>query len=385
MKGLYMKIDKKYLEFPQFLDNDLEGFFFIFPNKYPKVVKLYKDIAKKVYDNPKLFREIGDEHYRELDLAFDKIKGDYDKNYEKAKKAGLEEELEFLTSIDQRLNKMYCFRFWIINYLFPDGPLHGFYVENLKNYARRLVNDVDLDIHDYEEKYLSIQRDLLQNDYADLYLQNALRCVDLFKALQAEFKTKKIIEKIKPLIEKQDNVSNKKIYQLLEPIFDMAEGKGLLAKKLQKYMAIAISQSKWRKNRMPFYTLIIHAIEFSEQNKKLKERYEQGRERINSYLSLAKNVFTKQEYEELEISYEMVKNFSVYKDVMGQIDPRMLPFWINSINLRAENIVKEMGKGYVVKEGGPGAFYYFLSWYLPAKLKVKIYTVDTTDFDINKI
>ncbi|NQT49123.1 hypothetical protein HQ571_00335 [Candidatus Kuenenbacteria bacterium] len=380
-----MKIDKKYLEFPQFLDNDLEGFFFVFPNKYPKVVKLYKDIAKRVYDNPKLFREIGDEHYKELTMAFSKIKGDYDKEYKKAKQAGLETELEFLTSIDERLNRMYCFRFWIINYLFPDGPLHGFYVENLKNYARRLANDVDLDIHDYEEKYLSIQRDLLQNDYADLYLQNALRCVDLFKVLKAEPKTKKIIEKIEPLIEKQNAASNKKIYQLLDPIFTMAEGKSAMAKKLQQYMAIAISQSKWRKTKMPFYTLIIHAVEFAEQNKKLEERHEQGNERIKSYLDLAKKTFTKQEYEELEVSYEMVRNFSMYKDVMGQIDALMLPFWINVVILRAEIILKEMGTGYVVKNGGPGSFYYYLSWYLPAKLKVQIYTVDTVDFDINKI
>ena len=43
---------------------------------------------------------------------------------------GDQENLEFLVVTDQKLNKLFCFRFWPVNYLFADGPIHEFYVEN---------------------------------------------------------------------------------------------------------------------------------------------------------------------------------------------------------------------------------------------------------------
>lgn len=385
MKELFMKIDPKYLEFPKFLDNDLEGLIFTYPNKFPGVVKLYKEIAKKVYNDPALFRQIGDQHCKELNQAFDKIKADYEKGYSQARKAGLEKELEFLTEIDQRLHKMYCYRFWIINYLFPDGPLHGFYVENLKSYARLLVNDIDLDIDEYEEKYLSIQRDLLQNDYADLYLQNALNCVKLLDHLRKNSKTKDILNKVEAMIQKDGRADTKKVFPILDPIFDLAYKKDAFGKELYKIMYVAIDQAEFRNTRVPVYTLIIHAIEFAKENKELENRHQEAQQRIKNYFVVAKKLFKKEDYELLKLSYEMVRNFTVYKDVMGEIDSRLLPLWMNDIVFRAEQILHEMKTGYIIKIGGPGAFYYFLSWYLPDNLKAKIFKVDTTDFNLNKI
>jgi hypothetical protein len=48
-------------------------------------------------------------------------------------------DLRFLIRTDQRLHKLFCYRFWIINYLFCDGPLHRFYSEKLKEFAEKIL------------------------------------------------------------------------------------------------------------------------------------------------------------------------------------------------------------------------------------------------------
>jgi hypothetical protein len=106
---------------------------------------------------------------------------------------------------------------WIINYLFPDGPLHEFYIEKIRHYSRRLVEVEDLNIEDYEERILPVQRNLMQGDYADLYSQNALNGVEIVELLAANKNGQEVIKKVNQLLE-QNKKATTEIYKLLDPI-----------------------------------------------------------------------------------------------------------------------------------------------------------------------
>lgn len=382
-----MKLDKNLLKFPRFLPNDLEGLMFYYPNKFPPVVAEYEKAARQLAADPCGFAEYGDRHYAELEHAFDKIKKDFDLGYPASRKKGLQTELEFLFDIDCRLHKMFCYRFWIVNYLFPDGPIHEFYVERLMHYARRLVDSSDIEISDYEAKVTEIQRDLIQGDYADLYLQNALNCVYLMELINKDKSLSAMVGKVRPLLQTESKKDLKQVYALLDPVIDFVEmQKTDLAKKLYNRMAIQLHQSKFRKTRLPVYTLIIHAIEFEAENRNLQKRSALLTQKIGQYLALAKKKFKPAEAEEMRISYKMVFNFSKYKDIMGMIDGRLLPFWMLEVVRRAGDILIEMKTGIKLVESlGPAGFFYCLSWYLPSRLKERFLSADSTGFSVDKI
>ena len=52
-----MKIEDRLLKFPRWLPNDLEGFIYIYPDKYPPIVKEFEDIALKIAGDPEEFRK----------------------------------------------------------------------------------------------------------------------------------------------------------------------------------------------------------------------------------------------------------------------------------------------------------------------------------------
>ena len=67
-----------------------------------------------------------------------------------------------------RLQKLNCFRFWIVNYAFCEGPVHKFYTNLLSSLVEKFVKE---EYHEAEAvKRENIERILLKGDYQDFYL-----------------------------------------------------------------------------------------------------------------------------------------------------------------------------------------------------------------------
>ena len=135
-----IRIPEYYLKMPQYLPNDLEGMILTYPKKFPYIVAHYEEVSKKFYADPEGFRAYGNSQLEELKAGLEKVKSDWDNTKDKT--------LKFMVETDQRLNKLFCYRFWIVNYLFADGPIHSFYVDNLKRLVPLLI--VEENVVDYE-------------------------------------------------------------------------------------------------------------------------------------------------------------------------------------------------------------------------------------------
>lgn len=192
-----IKIPEYLLKMPTYLPNDIEGMIFTYPNKFPLIKKRYEEVAKKYATDPAGFREYGDAQKAELVVALDNLKKEYEEHKDK--------DLEYMVRMDQRLNKLFCFRFWIVNYLFADGPIHSFYVDNLKLLIRKLVKADETE--KYEAKVEEIIQTLLQSDYADEYLQQALDCNTALKELKSIKEIESNLNKVTRLID-EDPMKN---------------------------------------------------------------------------------------------------------------------------------------------------------------------------------
>ena len=171
-----MKHNNSLFKFPKSIPNDIEGFVSYYPWKFPKVVPWYEKLAKKYYSDPDEFEKFYRPLRSELRVGVGKIKRKYENNKTHS--------LEFLVDIDEKINKLYCYRFWIINYIFCDGPLHSFYVDKIRECIRKIgvTSGVKAET---EELYLKeMERILLQSDYADIYLRNALTGVGIVNILR---------------------------------------------------------------------------------------------------------------------------------------------------------------------------------------------------------
>lgn len=369
MKEIFMKHKKEILKFPRFLPNDLEGFMDFYPGKFPEIISFYEKCAKKYFENPKDFKIFAKDSYKDLVIGVEKIKKDYNKENNN--------NLDFLLLIDSRLHKLYTFRFWVVNYLFADGPIHEHYVDRIKFYSRLAIDAQELDIQDYEKKVLKVERNLLQSDYADLYLRFALNGVTLMRFLRKDKKFLGIIKEVKLLVEKENpKKNNPLIYKKLDTIINKID-KSLFDKEL-------LIQSEFRKTKLPIYNMIIHSIEFEEENKKLQERQDELKKEITNILNFIKEKCSKEEFRELEISYKMASILAESKDIMGNIDQELLPFWFEVLEKIAK-ILENMNTGYKQRPIGPGALFYAFSWYLPDEYKAKIFTPDNKPFDISEI
>jgi uncharacterized protein (UPF0216 family) len=268
--------------------------------------------------------------------------------------------------------------------------LHEFYIEKIRHYSRRLVEVEDLNIEDYEERILQVQRNLMQGDYADLYLQNALNGVEIVELLAANKNGQEVIKKVNQLLE-QNKKATTEIYKLLDPIIEKAlNPQSDFDEKMAKFLAIMLNQAKWRGTRLPIYNVLIHSIEFEEENKKLQLRHSEMTGEIKSLLKLADKKFSRQDAEELRISYEMANNFARYKDVMGAIDDGLLPLWLGLLG-RVHVILRRTNEIYFSlnnsdqAEVGPGSIFYALGWFLPDELKVKVYSPDCRAFSLKNL
>lgn len=278
---------------------------------------------------------------------------------------------------------MICYRFWIVNYLFPDGPVHDFYVDTLKNSIRKFV-DVGDEVEEFEGKIVQIQRDLLQSDYADLYLRQALSGVELVKLLESNPKTRLLLFEAIKLIDKHSREDTKKINSIWDRLMELVhqDNAGDMVN-FKKELEIPLEQAKFRKTMLPVYNMLTHAVEFREENKILAKRHDGMKQKIADLFTQAKNKLSAEEYELFEIAYQQTRNFAMFKDVMGEIDPQLLPLWFGML----DKIQAMLSKTTTVppKPMGHSGMFYHLVWYLPPDLKAKVITPDLTHFSLETL
>lgn len=376
MMDTFMKISEHLLKFPQTLPNDLETLMLIYPVKFPLIISYYEEVAKKTAISPEEFEKYSYTMRDELFAGFEKINCEY--------KNGNQDNLEFLVKIDQKLNKLYCYRFWVVNYLFADGPLHDFFVDNLKDSIRKFLN-VSEDVEEFEQNIIKIQRDLLQSDYADLYLRQALEGEKLVELLTKNNETNEYVKRAEAFIKQNKEENNQNINKIWDVILDKIEADISTNKNpdLKNLMWVPLEQVKMRGSRLPFYNMMIQAIEFREENKKLSERYNGMNKKIEDIIGMAKSNLSEEEFEVFDISYKQARNFSMFKDVMGEIDTDLLPMWFG-LHKQVRDLISKTKK-IPPRPTGPASMFYFYSWYLPLELKDFIYTIDEEPFNLEKL
>jgi len=368
-----MKIDKQYLKFPKTLPNDLEDFMVFYPRKFPPIIAYYEKVANLIAADPVKFREYADWAHDELFEGFEKIKKDYE--------SGDQSNLDFLVDIDYRFNKLLCYRFWIVNYLFADGPLHDFFVDNIRSLIHKFT-EVGNDVEDFEREVSMIQRDLFQGSYADLYLEQALSGNRLMKLLQSDESVKKemilLIKNIDDDPKKHYDIINMNWEKLVKKVMD-AKNQDILNE-----LKIPLEQVEMRNTKIPLYNMLTHSVEFRVENGRLAERYSTMSSTIMELKKRAKKRLTKGEYELFELCYEQIGNFTRYKDVMGEIDGYILPMWFG-LHDKIKAILAKQGVKIPNDPTGPASMFYFFAWYLPNELKAKVMTIDNMPFDLKNL
>lgn len=374
-----MKINKTIIKFPRNLPNDIEGLIFYYPNKFPPIVEYFEEVAKKFVTDPIAYKSYAYWAQEEMFAGFEEIKTDFEK--------GNKEDLEFLVEIEQRLCKLFCYRFWVVNYLFADGLWHEYFVDNLKNLIRKFV-DITEDIEDYEQQVLSVERDLLQTDYADLYLVQALNGVKAFNLLSKDENVGKIfleaVDNFKTLSKEELEKVWEKIGQYIIDISSKHQGTIRFFSKepatnqeaLLRVFLLPINQVQMRDSMVPIYAFLTHIVEFKKENEDLLQRYNEMKERIKYQFDLAKGKLSAEEFELFKLCYDQSRNLSMSKDTMGEVDPFLLPFWYGEIHHRIKEILAKDTKCDPKTPIGQGGMFYNLVWFLPEKLKAKVMTPD---------
>ena len=269
--------------FPKVLPNDVEDFTVYYPKKFPPIKEYYTKLVKQLHNNPVKFRQTCFDLQKDLFQGFEKIKKDYDNCKKK--------DLDFLIDIDQRLHKLFCYRFWIINYLFCDGPLHDYYVSKVREYAEKVSVWEDLDEKD--KSVLQLERDLLQSDYADLYLKSVLKGIKLYDLMISNKTLKKYSDDIKAkvAVEKYDD-SYAIIEKLLIELESHKDNK--LYQEVMKLLPF--HGAKVRGDNLMVYNVVIHSIQFRQKSLDLQQRFESMKVRLEKIVKLAKKKLSKKEY-----------------------------------------------------------------------------------------
>lgn len=361
------------LKFPLSLPNDLDGSVLYYRAKFPPVVAYYEEIVPKIAFDAQAFRDYGNWARGELGQAFEKIKHDYEN--------GDQGSLEFLLQIDERFQKMYCYRFWIVNYLLPDGPIHDYFVTNLRNLIRKLI-DVGDSVEDFEQRVEAIQRDLLQGDYSDLYLQQALSGVKLYEQLKSQPELSGLLAEAEGLIDDHNNQDVQRINTIWDEVFTKVTGEGY--DELKQSLAIPLEQSQMRSSRQPFYNMLTHTVEFRDDNIRLAERQRNMVSVIEGHKELARSRLDEDEFKLFELSYTQAQNFTEFKDIMGSIDTQLLPLWFG-LHGKIRDILKPDNPNMVDRPTGPPAVNQHYVWYLPDHLKARVMTPDFEVFDLERI
>jgi len=389
---MFMKIDPHILKFPNSLPNDEQDFMIYYPYKFPKVIDFFEEKAQALYNKPDAYEKFVQDQFKELEAAVNKVNDEYQK--------GDQTDLAFLVRIDQKFNKLFCFKFWVINYVFADGLIHEFYVDQLKAFARKMV-DVTDDVEEYEQRVIKIQRDLLQTDYADIYLVQALHGVIVMKFLEQDEFAKKILDQVIPLLDEHDDKNNAKILELWKPLVDkILDENNHDYDELTAYpddfgekyktlldlppLELPTNQVRMRKSPFPLYSFLNHAVEFRQQNIDLQARYENMKQTIEDIFVEARGKLSEEEYTDFKLSYDMARNFSMSKDIMGNVDPILVPVWARELPKKICEILSKTQKVNYSSATYTAMFRSFV-WYLPEDLKAEVMSVDNTPFNIDEL
>jgi len=363
---------KIFFEFPRAIPNDLEGFTHFYPNKFPAILPEFKKHAKTYFMKPKEFKKFIYEQQKELFKGFYKIKADYEKEKNKTH--------EFMVKTDERLHKLFCFRFWVVNYGFCDGPIHDYYADKIREYSERIAEWEDVD--DKEAATLEVERALMQGTYADLYLQSAFHSIKIYDFLTKNLKFKKFSQELEKYV-LADELA--KCYKLIDGLVnDLEKNPNTKTnKELMSFLQIARGVSKLRGDRLGYYNTIIYAFEFYEKNLELKIRHNMLKNRIKQILEKAKKTLNEEEHKELKVCYEMGDLFKEAKDVYGEIDGKLIPFWFGMLQQLAKEVgIKNTDAAFGI---GHAAMFYRIVWYLPNELKAKVFTPDPTGFSLSRL
>ena len=379
-----IKIPEYLLKMPTYLPNDIEGMIFTYPNKFPLIKEKYEEAAKKYAMDPVGFRQYGDSQKAELIVGLDNLKKEYDSRKDK--------DLEYMVKMDQRLNKLFCFRFWIVNYLFADGPIHSFYVDNLRLLIRKAAKADETEKYELkkalkgctygdvnDKKYVKeLIFDLLSKEYGvtEVNISKAIPLKELrnIKEIQEE------LEKVTILIDEDPMKNVEQINSIWKNIWKVIENNEIIGQKLRH----AIYQVKFRSSMLPLYNILTHTIEFRKENLQLQEKYDNMHNKIDNILNQAKKELSADEYDLLKMSYEQAKNFAMYKDVMGAVDGKLIPFWFG-IHDEIREILRKSNSSMPIRSVGQAGMFYYLVWYLPTDLKAIVMTPDFTDFSLEDL
>lgn len=366
-----MKIDPSILKFPRFIPNDLDGLMIFYPVKFPPIIEEFESIAPIIAEDPVAFREYGDKMRDELWVAFEKIKADYEN--------GDQSDLNFLLDIDHRFGKIYCYRFWIVNYLIADGPMHEYFVDNLKNFIHKFI-DVTEDVEDFEQKVVRVQRDLLQSDYADMYLTSALDGLKAYNLFKQHPRLSEMLEKATELIDQHEQSNTEAINAIWEDAYKIIESDPSV-EDIRQAMHMPLRQVKMRNTMLPVYNMLTHAVEFREENMKLANRHDEMSGVIESYKEKARQELSAEDYDFFVVCYEQARNFAMYKDVMGAIDEPLLPLWYG-MHQKINDLLVGMGIDVKQRPTGPTAVLAHYVWSLPDEYKARVMTPDLTPFSL---
>ncbi|HLC32593.1 MAG TPA: hypothetical protein VJJ82_02100 [Candidatus Nanoarchaeia archaeon] len=353
-------------QFPRHLPNDLECFCVFYPKKFPSAVAEFEKLARTYFKNPGEFKKLIYQQQKELFAGFYKIKNEYDVQTNKTP--------ELILKTDERLHKLFCFKFWMVNYGFCDGPLHDFYVERIKQYSERIAAWDNPD--DKENSVQLIERTLLQGDYADLYLQRVFTGIKLYDSLAESVEFAQEVRELKDYIARRDEA---KAYRIIDAMIQKIVSDDRLAE-LKTILTDPLKNMPVRGDNLEVCQVFIQAFEFHEQNLKLQKRHQEMTHIIAEILAGAKEKLNTEEYEELKVCYEMSNLFKEAKDVYGEIDAELLPFWFGML----ENLASQIGVPKDIPFGHSGAFYVHV-WYLPEHLKARVFTPDVTGYEFERL
>lgn len=349
------------------IPNDLEFLFLYYPRKFPPIVQQYRDSIRRFQGRPDALRRFCLKQQKELFLGLERIIRDF----EKIKNPTLEQ----LVKIDLRLQKLFCYRFWMVNYGLCDGPFHSHYVEKIRHYARVLA---EWDEPAVEEPAVErIENILLKSDYADLYLRNAFLGNDFCDLCKKDaelgnpwLKIKEKIGKNRPAYPEMDG-----FLQGLDAKRNTPAVRAFLARHPQ------FATLKQVKGSKGMYGLLVHSIEFESENRELAKTVDRNRITIEEIFQSAKTTLSKKEFSDFKTSCQMVRTLLEAKDIYGDADPILLPFWFGKIQRR---LAEKTGYRSHPKIGH-GLIFSSLAWHLPDELKAEVFTPDYQAFELRKL
>ena len=349
--------------FPKKLINDVEGFIFYYPKKFPKIKEKYLQLIEKYYNDPENFRLLCLEQSEKLMSLAKRFAGNY-------KDIGDETDLKKLIEVDQKMHKLSCFNFWLYNYLICEGPLQEFHISKIKEIAEKVADGRD--IEEVEKNIERIETILIKTDYTDFYVGNLLRGLRIYNKLRQENEFQGIIEEMHKEIGNKDyKILNKLVAQIIHAV----EKDKIKYNEIWEEFLPMLKVSEIQKTLLPVYSIIIVGFEYKEKAEKYIEDYKKLKGEIADIFNMAEKKLSQEDYSQMLTSYKMLRLLAECKDLFGMSDTITIPFWFNLINL----IAKKLGNSSLAL--GQGSSYYSFMWHVSGELKDIIYKIDNTEFN----